>query len=128
MGLTFCLADNIDKAATTRDVADIEDNLLELIRKKYRNIFSPYVELLLEFDPYGNKVLNKQEIVQIYEMCKFLIEKLSEKETSEYLKKEFINIPYLELTDLKEFANDLYIVSKKAIDEEKVIIVVGDWY
>ncbi|WP_281248872.1 hypothetical protein [Bacillus alkalicellulosilyticus] len=34
MGLRFCLANNMDEAATTREVADIEDTLLELIRKK----------------------------------------------------------------------------------------------
>jgi tRNA G37 N-methylase Trm5 len=126
MGLTFCLAYNLDEAAISKDVADIEDTLLELIRKKYRNIFSPYIELLLEFDPYGKKVLNRQEIVQIHEMSKFLIDKLSEKETSEYFKKEFINVSYLEFADLKDFGNELYKVSKKAIDEEKVIIVIGD--
>ena len=126
MGLTFCLADNMDEAAITRDVAEIEDSLLELIQKKYKNIFLPYIEILLEFDPYGTMVLNKEEIFQIYEMSKFLIKKLNEKETSEYIKKEFVNIPHLEFADLKEFANELYIVSRKAIDEEKAIIVVGD--
>ncbi|WP_078552232.1 hypothetical protein [Bacillus alkalicellulosilyticus] len=59
-------------------------------------------------------------------MSNRLIEILSEKETSEYLKKEFNNITYLEFADLKDFVNELYIISKKAINEEKNIVVVGD--
>jgi hypothetical protein len=126
MALNFCLANNLEIAAKTREVTDIEDGLLDLIRRKYISIFSPTADFIFGLDPYGETILTKSDILKVYEISKFLLERLNDKEVSNLLKKEFDNVQYFDYDDLIEFTNDLNKITKKAIDEEQGIIVVGD--
>ncbi|QKS71236.1 hypothetical protein FLK61_31490 [Paenalkalicoccus suaedae] len=106
MAVTFYLANSISEALTSDSYLDLEDNV-HLYLYNNRGFVTSRAELLIGLDPYGYKIFSSDEISDLILLCKLCRNQLENKEV------------YLFLEDLIGF-------SKKAVDENKLLVAIGD--
>jgi hypothetical protein len=109
MAVTFYIADNIEEAALVKepDALHFEDELQIFLCKNTKRT-GPEAYLLLGLDPYGSeRILNRQEIIEIMETCDLLQEVYEE-------------------TEVYFFAIELKRLCSKALNKGKNIFALGD--
>ncbi|SDO04867.1 hypothetical protein SAMN04487897_107189 [Paenibacillus sp. yr247] len=106
MAITFCLANSVDEAKLTNEVVDFDDDI-HTVLYEHRGDFPPQYHFLIEFDPYGDEILNAKDIESLVETCN-------------YLKMNFGKENEI------HFAERLKNLCLKALESNKSIVALGD--
>ncbi|QOY34657.1 hypothetical protein AWH56_018280 [Anaerobacillus isosaccharinicus] len=106
MAVNFYVANNVKEAFISKLYVPVDDELEVLIYKN-KHIISPEADLLLNLDPYGDKVFSISEIDLLMDISNLLYERVSESE-------------------VKKFAKDLFSLCETAKKQKKLIVALGD--
>lgn len=106
MAITFCLADSIDEAKLTLEVVGYDDDVHTMLYEHRRDI-PPKYHFLIEYDPYGDEILNANDVHSLIEVC-------------DYLKLNFCK------ENVIHFAEQLKNLCLKALESNKAIVALGD--
>lgn len=118
----FKLSESIESGFGKKRFAYLDDEMDELIYKN-KEIFDGDVEIFTKLDPYGDKLFTFDEIKQLLDASKAIIQK----DTLDYLDSinAFENY-YVEKEEFIEFANSMIKTSTFALANNKKIVSQGD--
>lgn len=122
MGMHFKLSESIKSGFEKERFAYLDDYMDELIYKN-KEIFDGKVGIFTKLDPYGDKLFTFDEIKQLLDASKTIIEK----DVLDYL--DFINaFEYydVEKEEFIEFANSMIKTTTFALANNKKIVSQGD--
>lgn len=106
MAIDFCIANTSKEAAHSENYVSLTDEIQDSLKKKEIS-HKAFVELVLDLDPYGDKVYSPNEIRQLIEVCSLIKSSLKEKE-------------------IIAFLNELQEMCNLALQQNKLIFAVGD--
>ncbi|WP_088044266.1 hypothetical protein [Bacillus sp. EAC] len=111
VGITFVLA----KTKKRKDMLDtyvtFEERLHVRLRNKERN--NTNLSLLINLDPYGDKLFKEFQIKDLHTICEVILDKYQD-ENNDLEEK------------IREFATNLKMMCIEAIDQRYVIWALGD--
>ncbi|MCR8747179.1 hypothetical protein [Romboutsia lituseburensis] len=122
MGMHFKLSESIDSGFGKERFAYLDDYMDDLIYKN-KEIFNGEVDIFIELDPYGDKLLTFDEIKLLIDASKVIIQK----DTLDYLDSinKFENCE-VEKEEFIEFANTMIKTCTFALANNKKIVSQGD--
>ncbi|GGI11524.1 hypothetical protein [Gottfriedia solisilvae] len=115
MSLEFCISNTINGAAYADRYVAFEDELHDYLIKEekfyVRQKIKEFkrIDLILGLDPYGDKIFNEQEIIELIKICEYI--------TNNYKK---------DCNDLKIFSKELKELCLDALETGKKIVAAGD--
>lgn len=104
MAIDFCIANNSKEAARSENYVSLTDEMQDSLKKIPHKAF---MELILDLDPYGDKVYSPKEIRELIKICSLIKSSIKEKRI------------ILFSTELQEICNS-------ALQQNKLIFAVGD--
>ena len=104
MAIDFCIANTSKEAARSENYVSLTDEMQDSLKKIPHKAF---MELLLDLDPYGDKVYSPKEIRELIEICSLIKSLIKEKR-------------------IILFSNELQEICNLALQQNKLIFAVGD--
>jgi len=104
MAIDFCIASTSKEAARSENYVSLTDEMQDSLKKIPHKAF---MELLLDLDPYGDKVYSPKEIRELIEICSLIKSLIKEKR-------------------IILFSNELQEICNLALQQNKLIFAVGD--
>ncbi|KRE01155.1 hypothetical protein ASE46_28850 [Bacillus sp. Root239] len=104
MAIDFCIANTSKEAARSENYVSLTDEMQDSLKKIPHKAF---MELILDLDPYGDKVYSPNEIRELIKICSLIKSSIKEKRI------------ILFSTELQEICNS-------ALQQNKLIFAVGD--
>ncbi|MDD1515922.1 hypothetical protein ACSS31_27830 (plasmid) [Priestia megaterium] len=104
MAIDFCIANTSKEAARSENYVSLTDEMQDSLKKIPHKAF---MELILDLDPYGDKVYSPKEIRELIKICSLIKSSIKEKRI------------ILFSTELQEICNS-------ALQQNKLIFAVGD--
>ncbi|MGG1220529.1 hypothetical protein ABE236_24080 [Priestia endophytica] len=106
MAIDFCIANTSKEAAFAEKYVNLTEEIQVFLKKK--NIsHKAFNELVLDLNPYSDKVYSANEIKQLIEICNLIKDSFKEKE-------------------IISFSNELQEMCNLALKQNKLIFAVGD--
>ncbi|MFL0497796.1 hypothetical protein [Priestia megaterium] len=106
MAIDFFIGNTIKEAARSEKCASLTDEMQDSLKKK-EIPHKAFMELILDLDPYGDKVYSPNEIRELIEICSLIKSSLKEKK-------------------IILFSNELQEMCNLALQQNKLIFAVGD--
>lgn len=118
VGIDFCIANTLQEAAQAQKYVKFDEKLHNYLQNKKSN-FTTNLDVLLNLDPYGDKLFSAQEINELIDICQDL---LSEYQfpLSEYRRY------YNEEQKVREFTSELKELCIDALKKSKLVYAIGD--
>ncbi|WP_279621341.1 hypothetical protein NQ126_028000 (plasmid) [Priestia megaterium] len=104
MAIDFCIANTSKEAARSENYVSLTDEMQDSLKKIPHKAF---MELILDLDPYGDKVYSPKEIRELIEICSLIKSSIKEKR-------------------IILFSNQLQEICNSALQQNKLIFAVGD--
>ncbi|MDH2363473.1 hypothetical protein [Priestia megaterium] len=104
MAIDFCIANTSKEAARSENYVSLTDEMQDSLKKIPHKAF---MELILDLDPYGDKVYSPKEIRELIEICSLIKSSIKEKR-------------------IILFSNELQEICNSALQQNKLIFAVGD--
>ncbi|MEH7472452.1 hypothetical protein V7158_11995, partial [Priestia megaterium] len=79
MAIDFCIAKNIKEASYSENYVNLTEKIHDSI-KESKIPSKAFSELILQLDPYGDKLFSSNEIKQLIEVCDLIKSSFKEKE------------------------------------------------
>lgn len=126
MGMDLVIEDSIEKAMDKESeyyIEDEMDNFVYKIREYVDVVSKGCADVLMHIDPYDDTVLSRDQVEKLI----ILGNSLLDEELIDHLNYlNYFKRYRIEEKDYIDFANDLINVCKKAIKQNKTIVVIGD--
>ena len=106
MAVTFYIANSIEETKNSHSWLQFEEEVHEFLYQN-KNLIGDAIEVLVDLDPYGDKVFSKEEMPLLVSLCDVLTNEFNTSAVIEFSK------------GLKEFC-------EKALTEGKTIVALGD--
>ncbi|MDD1515338.1 hypothetical protein [Priestia megaterium] len=104
MAIDFCIANTSKEAACSENYVSLTDEMQDSLKKIPHKVS---MELILDLDPYGDKVYSPKEIRELIEICSLIKSSIKEKR-------------------IILFSNKLQEICNLALQQNKLIFAVGD--
>lgn len=106
MAVVFSVAKTFQEAIRTEEVVCFEEEIEKILKEKqWQAIIA--VKYFLRFNPYGDKILNREEIHELYFVCKTIEESFTEEV-------------------IKQFVTNIQKLCVVAIQTDSFIFALGD--
>lgn len=108
MAVTFYVANDVKEALISTESLYFDEELQAyLYDRKSEFLLGNHVDILIELDPYGDKVFADDDLRDLLGTCRYL--------------KEAV-----ELEELQLFAGRLYLLCESALQKRKNLVALGD--
>ncbi|MGG0509441.1 hypothetical protein ABE078_18400 [Priestia megaterium] len=106
MAIDFCIGNTIKEAAHSEMYASLTDEIQDSLKEK-EIPHKAFIELILDLNPYDDKVYSQEQIRELIEICTLIRNSIKEKR-------------------IVLFFNELQEMCNLALQQNKLIFAVGD--
>lgn len=117
MSISLVIANTIEEASINVESIDLEDEINQFLYEN-KEYFGNDIDILLNIDPYDDKVFAPEELPLVIDACNLITNKASEIIQS--------SIQKVTIEDIIHFADELIKMCRVANETNKTIVSLGD--